>query len=178
MTEGWRDARTGSAAAGGQQVDAESIAVALGGWRGQRPVRNRRGWLARCPSHDDRHASLSLANASDGKLLAFCFAGCPFAEVREALIRRGLLPDNDNQPRRRPPPFRVGIGDQLLLAIIVEHDRVLGAAWSTGNVELFVSRFVALRRGCDGPDMAARCNILELGPNLLAFARALFGAGP
>jgi hypothetical protein len=159
-------------------VDAEGIAVALGGWRGQRPARNRRGWLARCPAHDDRHASLSLANAPDGKLLAFCFAGCSFAEIREALIGRGLLTANDNQPRRKPRPFKVSPGDQLMLMNVVEDDRALSAAWTTGNVEFFVSRFVALKRGCDGPDMAARCAILELGPDLTGFARSLFGVRP
>lgn len=158
-------------------ADAETIAVALGGWRGQRPVRNRRGWLARCPSHDDRHASLSLANAPDGKLLLYCFAGCSFAEIRHALIGRGLLPENDNRPRRRPPPFRVSTGDQLMLANIVEDDHVLSAAWQTGDVELFVSRFVALRRGCEGPDMAARCNIIQLGPDPAGFFKAGFAGG-
>lgn len=165
------------AVAGDLRGDAESIATALGGSRGQRPVRNRRGWLARCPSHEDRHASLSLANTPDGKLLAYCFAGCSWAEIREALIRRGFLAENDNQPRRRPPPFWVSIGDKLMLANIVEDDHVLSAAWQTGDVELFVSRFVALRRGCDGPDMKARTSILELGPDLQAFTRSLFGVG-
>ncbi len=158
-------------------ADVETIALALGGWRGQRPVRNRRGWLVRCPAHEDKRASLSLANAPDGKLLAYCFAGCTWAQVREALIGRGLLATNDNAPRRRPPPFRVSIGDKLMLQNLIEGDRVLSGAWCTGSVELFVSRLVALRRGCEGPDMAARCNIIELGPDLHAFARALFGVG-
>lgn len=158
---------------------AEDIAVALGGWKGQRPTRNRRGWLARCPAHEDKRASLSLADAPDGKLLLNCFAGCSFVEVREALVRRGLLPDNDNQPRqRRPRPFKVSIGDQLMLANIVEDDPVLSSAWRSSNVELFVSRFVALKRGCDGPDMAARCSILELGPDLTSFVRAAIGGEP
>lgn len=158
-------------------ADAEAIAVALGGWRGQRPVRNRRGWLARCPAHEDKGPSLSVANGTDGRLLLHCFGGCSFVEIREALIRRGLLAENDNQPRRRPPPFRVQPVDLLVLQNAIEDDRALSAAWSSGNIAFFVSRLVALRQGCAGADMAARCAALRLGPDLRAFVCSLFGAG-
>lgn len=42
------------------------------------------GFLARCPAHDDRQASLSLSEAPD-RLLVFCHAGCPTDEVMSAL---------------------------------------------------------------------------------------------
>jgi hypothetical protein len=157
--------------------DAEAIATALGGWRNQRPTKGRRGWLCRCPSHDDRGPSLSIANGTDGRLLLHCFSGCGFAEIRDALVQRGLLEANDNRPRRKPRPFRVSPGDLLMLANIVEDDRALSAAWRTGHVEFFVSRLVALRRGCAGPNMQARCCIINLGSDLTAFARALLGGG-
>jgi hypothetical protein len=38
--------------------------------------RNRKGWTARCPAHDDHENSLSLAIGDDGRLLLNCFAGC------------------------------------------------------------------------------------------------------
>lgn len=35
-----------------------------------------RGWMARCPAHPDRHASLSIGENSDGWALLTCFSGC------------------------------------------------------------------------------------------------------
>ncbi len=46
---------------------------------------------ARCPAHDDRLPSLSLANGHDGRILLYCYAGCSFRENIQALIRIGLL---------------------------------------------------------------------------------------
>jgi putative DNA primase/helicase len=62
---------------------AEALAKALGGCRAGR------AWQARCPAHDDRHPSLSIA-LSDGKILVRCHAGCSQAEVIAALQRSGL----------------------------------------------------------------------------------------
>jgi hypothetical protein len=44
-----------------------------------------RGWSARCPAHEDRSASLSLAEGDDGRVLLRCFAGCGAADVVGAL---------------------------------------------------------------------------------------------
>lgn len=44
-----------------------------------------RGWIARCPAHDDRAASLSVAAGDDGRVLIRCFAGCPASAVVGAL---------------------------------------------------------------------------------------------
>lgn len=47
------------------------------------------GWAARCPSagHDDKHASLSISEGSDGKLLLQCHAnkGCTFESILAAI---------------------------------------------------------------------------------------------
>lgn len=67
-------------------MTAADIASALGGRR------CGRGWLARCPAHDDRNPSLSIAEAS-GKLLVRCHAGCSQGDVLEALRARGLWPE-------------------------------------------------------------------------------------
>lgn len=37
--------------------------------------------MARCPSHDDDKASLHVTEGEDGRVLAYCFAGCSFASV-------------------------------------------------------------------------------------------------
>lgn len=47
---------------------------------------NRNGtWVARCPAHDDRSPSLSIATGDNGKVLLHCFAGCGAADVVEAI---------------------------------------------------------------------------------------------
>lgn len=38
------------------------------------------GWIAKCPAHEDRTASLSLCER-DGRTLVHCFAGCRAADV-------------------------------------------------------------------------------------------------
>lgn len=67
-------------------------------------------WLARCPAHDDRRASLSIRVADDGAILVHDFAGCSFHEVVAAC---GLPPDalfpsratgHARRPERRPFP--------------------------------------------------------------------------
>ena len=35
-----------------------------------------KGWSAHCPAHEDRRASLSIAEGDDGRALVKCHAGC------------------------------------------------------------------------------------------------------
>jgi len=42
-------------------------------------------WMAHCPAHDDKTASLSLGEASDGRALLRCFGGCETAAVLGAI---------------------------------------------------------------------------------------------
>ena len=42
-------------------------------------------YQARCPAHQDRHPSLSIREADDGRVLLFCFAGCATPDVVAAL---------------------------------------------------------------------------------------------
>ncbi len=46
--------------------------------------RNNNGWIACCPSHNDKNPSLSIAE-KDGKILFKCFAGCSFEQIVQAL---------------------------------------------------------------------------------------------
>ena len=52
-------------------------------------------YMARCPAHDDRTASLSIGEGKDGQLLLNCHAGCEYATVRGLLEQRGLLPETE-----------------------------------------------------------------------------------
>ena len=63
---------------------AESIAVALGGYRAGV------SWMARCPAHEDGTPSLSIRESRAGRLLVHCHAGCEQTAVIAALQERGL----------------------------------------------------------------------------------------
>jgi len=69
-------------------VNAEALAAALGG------KKVGGGWIARCPSHDDREPSLSIRDADDGKVLVRCHAGCDQEQVIAALRSRRLWTEN------------------------------------------------------------------------------------
>lgn len=46
---------------------------------------NGKGFTAQCPTHDDKHNSLSVSRADDGKILLHCFAGCESETIANAL---------------------------------------------------------------------------------------------
>jgi hypothetical protein len=69
-------------------------------------------WVARCPAHDDRAPSLSVAEAASGTILIKCFAGCASIDVLAAigLSFRDISPDRPWPKRRRsagPTPMPV-----------------------------------------------------------------------
>lgn len=43
------------------------------------------GWIARCPAHEDRNPSLSIAVGTDGRVLLKCHAGCEYAAIAAAV---------------------------------------------------------------------------------------------
>jgi len=55
-----------------------------------------KGWSAQCPAHEDRRASLSVAEGADGRLLVHCHAGCDLERILEALRVdvKDLFPDD------------------------------------------------------------------------------------
>lgn len=42
-------------------------------------------WIAKCPAHEDRRPSLTIAEADDGRILMHCFAGCGIDAITGAL---------------------------------------------------------------------------------------------
>jgi archaellum biogenesis ATPase FlaH len=62
-------------------MNAQEFCDRLGG------KRNGKGWMAKCPSHDDSKASLSINETQDGHVLIKCFAGC---ETKDILDKLGL----------------------------------------------------------------------------------------
>jgi putative DNA primase/helicase len=82
------------------RISAADIARALGG------TRSGRGYMARCPAHDDRSPSLSLADSADGadsRVLVRCHAGCSQDAVITALKARGLWPTAAGWSRNQSP---------------------------------------------------------------------------
>jgi putative DNA primase/helicase len=80
-------------------ASAEEIARALKGRRCSR------GWICRCPAHNDHHPSFSIAETRDRKVLVKCWSGCRQDDVIDALRRRGLWDGKPGQtPQRRPKP--------------------------------------------------------------------------
>jgi hypothetical protein len=75
----------------------------LGRLQGVRKGRN--GWSARCPAHDDRRASLSIAQDEDGKVLVKCHAGCDTSAILAAV---GLKLADLFPPKTGPAPNRNG----------------------------------------------------------------------
>jgi len=67
-------------------------------------------WQARCPAHDDRHASLSVGRGDDGRALLHCHAGCALADVLAAigLEQADLFPGRSPGPPQ--PPQRKASG--------------------------------------------------------------------
>lgn len=65
-------------------MTADEIAIALGGRTAGR------GWMVRCPAHDDRTPSLAISTGDQGKVLVHCHAGCDQKQVIAALRARGL----------------------------------------------------------------------------------------
>lgn len=63
------------------------------------------GWSARCPAHGDFSNSLSVAQGDDRRVLLYCHAGCPVADIVDALdlSMRDLF---DRRLRRRPLRFK------------------------------------------------------------------------
>lgn len=66
-------------------------------------------WIARCPAHADKRASLSVRELEDGRILVHDFAQCSVQEVVAAvgLDMAALFPEREMQhgkPERRPIP--------------------------------------------------------------------------
>ncbi len=89
-------------------------------------------YVAACPAHEDRQASLSVATGDDGRVLINCFAGCSAEAIVGALGLRmaDLFPAREPSPGgpSRPAPARTtryAIRDPAgaLVAVHVREDR-------------------------------------------------------
>jgi len=64
------------------------------------------GWMANCPAHEDKNASLSISEGKDGRALLHCFAGCTFDAIRAAA---GIVPEHRaTPPAKASKPTKAG----------------------------------------------------------------------
>ena len=66
---------------------------------GIQPKRAGKSWSARCPAHEDKRPSLSIAEGDDGGALVKCHAGCDF----DSIVRALALEPRDLMPERESP---------------------------------------------------------------------------
>jgi len=64
-------------------ITAEQIAKAL-----PKHKRDGDGWKACCPAHDDKNPSLSIKDGDGGKILLFCYSGCEYKIIIDAVERQ------------------------------------------------------------------------------------------
>lgn len=64
-------------------------------------------YMARCPAHDDKKASLSISTGEDGRILLNCHAGCT---VREIVAAMGLK-ESDLFPDKRQKAFPKSVAE-------------------------------------------------------------------
>lgn len=67
-------------------------------------IHSGNGWEARCPGHEDAHASLSITTGEDGRVLLKCHAGCEAEAIVSAI---GLTMSDLFPPKDRTEPERV-----------------------------------------------------------------------
>lgn len=80
---GVREAQTTGQRLRGQYTSAGPLGMILD--RLERVRRCGKGYIACCPAHADRSASLSLAEGNDGRTLVHCFAGCSALDVVQSV---------------------------------------------------------------------------------------------
>lgn len=63
---------------------------------GSNPKLSGKSYSTSCPAHDDKHASLSIAEGDSGKILLFCHSGCLVDEICASIdiTVKDLFPKN------------------------------------------------------------------------------------
>lgn len=89
------------------------------------PKRTSNGFMTCCPAHDDTNPSLSVGEASDGKILLNCFSGCTKESICTSLnIQLSDLfdtPQNENQNAKQTVySYKDEAGHELYRKIRIE----------------------------------------------------------
>lgn len=94
-------------------------------------------WVAKCPGHDDRSPSLSLA-LENGRLFLYCHAGCRFENILAAvgMTWRDLRSDRPNAFKPLPRPVAARKPRTLLPHDVAKMRRVIDQARPLEGVAL------------------------------------------
>lgn len=114
-------------------------------------------WLARCPGHADKSASLSIRELEDGRVLVHDFAGCSVAEILAAvgLEFDALFPprwaENASRVRQAFPAADVlkAVADEVLVIAVIAGDLEHGRPVAREDFErlhLAIERIQVARR--------------------------------
>ena len=97
-------------------MDAESIASSLNG------KRSGKGYICKCPAHEDKSPSLSISETDDRKILIKCFAGCSIESVVSSmgLTMKDLFPQSNFNIQQRKEYKQKATKHQLWKALYHE----------------------------------------------------------
>lgn len=105
---------------------------------GHAPRKNGKGWMSRCPGHEDRTPSLSVSEGNDGRALVKCHAGCSLDEILRPLgISKSDLFEQETQSYRppRPPQSTNGSATSRCFEYRDEKGELLYRQWHKGKAE-------------------------------------------
>lgn len=135
---------------------AEDLAAHLRG------KKSGRGWIARCPAHDDRSPSLSISQSAEGKLLLHCFAGCRFEDILAASGEAPAAPSiwapallTDDRARRQRIARRIWEAARPIAGTLVERYLAVRAVAAPEAADLRFAPWLAHPCGASAPAMVA-----------------------
>ena len=108
-----------------------------------------RGWIARCPAHEDRSPSLSICEGEESRVLLHCFSGCSIESICHALEIK--VSDLFPKPGAiRPKPSAVRHAERQIQGLrnhLTPRERILPVIVvyiDPGNLEAGIARALAL----------------------------------
>jgi hypothetical protein len=126
--------------------------------------RTEKGWEAKCPAHDDRHASLTVSEGNDGRVLVRCHAGsgCSLEDIVAAAGTTvgALFVENGTGPNRTivaTYDYEDAEGALLFQVVRYESKRFVqrrpdgrgGWVWKLGNTRRVLYRLPQLLEGLE-----------------------------
>ncbi|MBW1930970.1 MAG: HTH domain-containing protein [Deltaproteobacteria bacterium] len=126
--------------------------------------RNANGWIARCPAHNDEHASLAVSEGEDGRILVKCFAGCSTEEIVHSLgLNVKDLFSHGNRRTTAPPPFGLTL-EELAKAKKLQLNSLKN--WGCSTQKIGGAQVVRVPYSApDGEELAVRYRCSLSGPN-------------
>lgn len=118
------------------------------------------GWIALCPSHEDRHPSLSITESDEGHVLLNCFAGCRTEDICSAIgLREADLFEHDEYATNAVPHLKKidkeEISLQVWFAAVFVADKRAGRSVSDADADTYDRCILSMRKAL-GPLLEAQ----------------------